>query len=112
MDLGSTMNTDTPSPGTPDPALVLIYEAIADVNPLLPAGQELVAEADASLAKPDGPLDSLGLVNLIVAVEGKVQGAWGRPAGLMAALEIPAEASPFRTVETLRRYLVEEAGND
>lgn len=94
-----------------DTARELIYAALTEVNPLLPAGSEVEPAPDAPLAKPEGPLDSLGLVNLIVAVEGKVQGAWGRSAGLMEALEIPAEDSPFRTVETLQRFLVEGHGS-
>ncbi|TVP56137.1 MAG: hypothetical protein EA351_08780 [Gemmatimonadales bacterium] len=103
------MNAQTPSDETPEVALDLIYVAIGEVNPLLPTGEEITPGPATPLAKPEGPLDSLGLVNLIVAVEGKVQGAWGRSAGLMEALEIPAERSPFRTVETLRRFLVEGA---
>ena len=90
---------------TPDPELALLLDALEQVNLLLPDDEAIAPEPGAPLARPEGPLDSLGLVNLIVAVEERVQREWGGSAGLMEALEIPEESSPFRRVETLAEHL-------
>ena len=90
---------------TPDPELALLLDALEQVNLLLPDDEAIAPEPGAPLARPEGPLDSLGLVNLIVAVEERVQREWGGSAGLMEALEIP-EATVWTRLYHARRELL------
>jgi acyl carrier protein len=46
-----------------------IYKALGDLNKQRPANDQLALSPDTMLVGPDAKLDSLGLVNLIVAVE-------------------------------------------
>lgn len=96
-----------PSSGDPssDPVRDLVHEALAETNALRPEGERVGLQEEAPLAAPEGPLDSLGIVNLVAALEGRVQARWSRSAELMEALGRPLEESPFRTVGTLVEHL-------
>ena len=51
-----------------------------------------------------GKLDSLGLVNLIVAVEQKIQDEFGLTITLATERAMSQENSPFRSVQSLLNY--------
>lgn len=84
----------------------LIFEALDAIRETLPKGTALPATLDAPLLEAaGGALDSLGVVNLMVEVEGRVQSEMGASVSLVPALaELPA-TSPFRSVGTLADYL-------
>ncbi|MCX5900395.1 MAG: acyl carrier protein [Proteobacteria bacterium] len=51
----------------------ILFAAIEEINQQLPSNQTIKAEKSTMLFGKDGVLDSLTLVNLIVAAEQKVQ---------------------------------------
>lgn len=91
-----------------DTAVRLVTEALVEVNRTLDADRELSAAEDSVLVGDGAPLDSLGLINLIVALEARVQETCGVEIGLIEAAGMNAEQSPFRTVRTLVDYLAEQ----
>ena len=54
-----------------------IYIAVDEVNLLLPPGKQMKKAAEVALRGDSSPLDSLGLVNLLLAVERQVEGRFG-----------------------------------
>ena len=99
-----TAGSGASSPG----AVGIVGEALQEVEGLLPPGIVLETGPEAPLAAPEGPLDSLGIVNLVAATEeAAARRGMGR-LGLMEALSLPLEESPFRTVGTLQTWV--EAG--
>jgi acyl carrier protein len=85
--------------------LEAVLSAIRDANAVLPAEASLEVSEQAGLLEPAGRLDSLGLVNLIVAVENRCQELLGTTVGLVDAMQISPDESPFRTVRTLVAHL-------
>jgi acyl carrier protein len=84
----------------------IILEAIREVQDMLPLGATLEAAPEAPLmTTAGGSLDSLGVVNLMVAVESRVEAAFRRSIGLAEALAERPEESPFRTVTTLAEHI-------
>ena len=59
----------------------------------------------ATLFGPDGVLDSVGLLSLVVLLEERVQEATGKPIRLVSASALSAKHSPFRTAESLTDYV-------
>ncbi len=53
--------------------IYLIYGVIDKVNELLPDEQKLTKSENTKLYGTDGQLDSLGMVNFIVALEQKIE---------------------------------------
>ncbi len=93
-------------PGAPSPvAEGIVGEALREVEGLLPPGIVLDTGPEAPLAAPEGPLDSLGIVNLVAAAEEAAAHHGSGPVGLMEALSLPLEESPFRTVGTLQAWV-------
>jgi acyl carrier protein len=82
-----------------------VLEAIRDTNAVLPPDSLLEVSENASLLDSSGKLDSLGLVNLLVAVETRCQTASGRSISLMDSIAASPEESPFRTVQTLVAHI-------
>ncbi len=91
-------------------AATLVGAALHRLAGLLPEGVKLDHEAGQALANPDGPLDSLGIVNLVVALEDEANEAGIGSLGLLDALALPLEESPFRTVGTLQEWVARAGG--
>jgi len=51
----------------------VVFQALAELNRMRPAGKRIPKQMDAALFGPGGPLDSMDLVNLIVGVEQKCE---------------------------------------
>ncbi len=85
--------------------LDVIYSAIDDINLILPGESRLDKSPDCVIIGKDGKLDSLGLINLIVAVEAKIVEKFGVTMTLIDAKTISRENSPLRTVGTLAGYI-------
>ena len=83
----------------------VVFEAVDEVNTLLPKEMQLSKSTDAPLFGPKGNLDSLGLINLMVAVERKLdnQGIANINVADEQAMSRPDEI--FKTVESLMDYI-------
>lgn len=91
-----------------------VFKAIDEVNALSPKEMQLRKSADAPLFGPKGNLDSLGLINLMVATERELESRSGAQVNIAneAAMSRPNEI--FETVNTLVDYIygfLNEKGN-
>jgi len=82
----------------------LVYDAIDIVNQQLPTAKRLSKAPDTVIVGSGGALDSLGVVNFVIAVEDKVAEATGAAVQLLDE-HILVEGSPFHTVGSLARYI-------
>jgi hypothetical protein len=81
-----------------------VFRALDDVNELLGENQ-LVKSRDTVLIGPDACLDSMGFVNLIAAVEERVEEALGADLRLTDR-QGALDAGMLRTVGTLSDYIL------
>jgi acyl carrier protein len=88
-----------------DRALAIVYDAIDVVNRQLPAARRLRKAPETVIVGVGGTLDSLGLVNFVLALEDKVA-ATGTHVALLND-DMLIEDSPLRTVQTVSRYIAE-----
>lgn len=86
--------------------LELIYRAIDDLNVELSEEDQLKKAPDTILFGNSGALDSLGLVNLIIATEQYVDSDLGVAFTLADERAMSQKSSPFRTVGTLADYIL------
>lgn len=82
-----------------------VFSAIDDVNQSLPPEQRIEKAPDTVLFGHGGKLDSLGLVNLIVAIEQEIEASFGTTITLADEKAMSQNNSPFRTVESLVDYI-------
>lgn len=82
-----------------------LFEAVDAVNAQLPRGRRLQRSERAALVGEGSPLDSLGLVTMIVAAEEKMEQAFGVSLTLVDEAARPVEESPFLTLSTLADHL-------
>ncbi|MBK9751000.1 MAG: acyl carrier protein [Chloroflexi bacterium] len=82
-----------------------IYAAIDELNQQLPADKRLSKTPDTVLYAKSGVLDSLGFVNLILAVEESIEDEFGLAVNIADKVATASEANPFRTVATLTEYI-------
>ncbi|HEY2841399.1 MAG TPA: acyl carrier protein [Pirellulales bacterium] len=85
----------------------LIWDAIEEVNALLPEDARIARREDAVLLGAAGGLDSFGLVNLVVALEQRIEDEFGVTLTLADEKAMSHRRSPFRSVQTLREYVAE-----
>ena len=94
-----------------DQALQIVYDAIDLVNPQLPPARRLMKTPQTVIVGPSGQLDSLGIINFLLAIEERASDATGVPVQLLDDTALIAEHERFRTVDALARYL-EGVGRD
>jgi D-alanine--poly(phosphoribitol) ligase subunit 2 len=90
---------------TEEQVLQIVYRAMDDLNPQLPAERRLEKSPDTPLFGRAGRLDSLGLVNLIVAIEQAVEDDLGATVTLADEKAMSQRSSPFRTAGILAAYV-------
>jgi hypothetical protein len=90
-----------PPGGSQERILKALYRAVEQVNRSLPAERRLPAAPGTVLSSG---LDSLGLVNFIVAAEEELMTEFGAEVNLADQQAIAQEPSPFRTLQTLADY--------
>jgi len=88
-----------------DQVLEVLYAALEELNEQLPEEHRLEKSKNTVLFGEAGKLDSLGLVNLIVLVEQKIEETFGRPVTLADERAMSERNSPFRTVDTFADYI-------
>lgn len=89
-----------------DGVVEVIFWAIEDLNQQLPEKDRLEKSLETVLFGKAGKLDSLGFVNLIVAVEQRIQEETGQAIALADERAMSQKESPFRTVDTLANYIM------
>jgi len=85
--------------------IAIIFKVIDELNEMLPADNRLAKSEDTKLSGPGGGLDSLGMVNLIVALEQKLSSLLGDDVNLIDDRAMNQESSPFRTISTLSEFI-------
>jgi len=83
------------------------FAALDEVNRLLPAERKVGKSLDVALLGADSDLDSLGLVNLVVALEQKIDDAFGVSVALVSPESMSRKESPFRNGGALVEYAAE-----
>jgi acyl carrier protein len=83
----------------------LILDALAELNQQLPPEQQLPVSSGTPLFGHAGRLDSLGLVNLILLVEERVQSEFGVEVTLSDDRALSQQDSLFRNVQTLTEHV-------
>jgi acyl carrier protein len=82
-----------------------VYAAIDELNAQRPPHQRLPKALDTALTGEHGPLDSLAFVNLIVALEQRLDAMFGTTMSLLDDERLDPTAGQFRTVQALIDYL-------
>ena len=83
-----------------------IYVAIDEVNEQLPEDQNLEKSLETVLLGSSGKLESINLVNLLVAIEENIEETFGIPISITDERAVSEKNSPFRTVETLCNFML------
>ncbi len=81
-----------------------VLDAIDEINAQQPAGKVVKKSLDAVLYGAGGGFDSLGLVNVVVAVEERVE-AFAGPVTIADDRAMSREHSPFATPGALIDYV-------
>jgi acyl carrier protein len=82
-----------------------LYAAVDETNALRPGEPPLEKSTDTALFGSASALDSLGLVNFVVAAEQKIEAAFELPIVLADDRALGREPSPFRTIGSLAEYV-------
>jgi acyl carrier protein len=82
-----------------------VFAAIDEVNEALPENGQIEKAHSAAIFGESGVLDSLGLVNLIVAVEQAIEDEFDESITLADEKAVSQRNSPFRTVGSLIDYV-------
>jgi D-alanine--poly(phosphoribitol) ligase subunit 2 len=85
-----------------------INSAVDDLNEVLDPEERLDKSPDVALTGKDARVDSLGLVNLIVLVEEKIQQRFGVGITLVDERAMSQSQSPFRTLGSLAEFVEEQ----
>lgn len=88
-----------------DRLLNMMFAVVDELNRQLPAGHHVAKEIDAALVGDNGCLDSLGLVNFVVAVEQNVEREYGKAVSLTDPDVMERWSDIFQTLGTLCEYL-------
>ena len=83
-----------------------IYAAIDEVNEQLPDDQNLEKSLETVLLGSSGKLESVNLVNLLVAIEENIEETFDIPISITDERAVSEKNSPFRTVETLCNFML------
>ncbi len=84
----------------------VILETVDEFNDLFPE-QRIDKSTHAVVYGESGSLDSLGLVNFIVAIEEKLEEVFGVTLTLADEKAMSRKNSPFRTIESLAQYVTQ-----
>ena len=95
-----------------DTALAAIKEAVAEVNLSRPEGGRISDDPDAVLFGDGGAVDSVGLVNLVMAAEAHLADATGLDLVLASEAAMSRKRSPYRSLRALAEYAVEVAESE
>lgn len=86
-------------------SLELVYKAIDEVNAQNPDAPQIEKGPETALLEEGSGVDSLALVNLVVAIEQVVYDETGESISVAEESVVSSTDSPFRTVGTLADHL-------
>jgi len=95
----------------PDRILGAIYRAIDELNMTQPMEGKVSKSPEAALAAPAGPLDSLGLVNLVVETEQQIEDEFRVAINLADQQAASASQNPLASVQSLADYIRSKLGD-
>src|ERR1700730_7935417 len=84
----------------------LVLRAIRNLNLARTPKEQLAVSSDAAIFGPESPLDSLGLVSLLMDIEEALSES-GFAVTLSDARAMSRKVSPFRNVPSLAEYIAE-----
>lgn len=84
----------------------VIFNSIGEINSVLPADKHLDKNENTVLYGQKSKLDSLGLVNLIVEVEQRLEDELGISVDLTDEKALSQKNSPFISVKSLTEYIL------
>ena len=87
-----------------DQVMQCVLEAVAELNEQLEPGRRLDVAPETTLLGASSSIDSLGLVNLILLVEEKLEEGFDQPLSLSDEKAMSQTKSPFRSVRSLAEY--------
>ncbi len=90
-----------------DQIIKIILQAIEQLNMSREPDQQLTVEPEAAIFGADSPLDSLGLVALVIDIEEALADE-GAEVSLSDEKTMSQKQSPFRTVTTLAAFIEEK----
>lgn len=85
--------------------LDIIYNAIDQLNDQSDDGEKIIKQPETRLFGGDGGIDSLDLVNLVVAIEHHIEDTTGSSVVLVDESTMAMENNPFHSVATLATHL-------
>lgn len=88
-------------------ALRAVQNAVAEINLSRPDDQQLSPDPDAVLFGDGSGLDSVGLVNVVMAAEQYVGDETGSDIVLASEAAMSRKRSPYRSLRALAEYAVE-----
>ncbi len=91
--------------GDTDRVTLLIIEAVSEYIDQIDSDQSTALSPETRLFGANSVLDSLGLVSVLVAVEEKVLDEFDRDLCVSDDRALSQPESPYRTVDSLRRYV-------
>ena len=80
-----------------------LYEAIDDVNSMLPNGQKLECSGALVLHGPGSLLDSITFINFLIAAEDRMAGTFGLSPQFTVLFET-TDPERYRTLEDFARF--------
>ncbi len=86
-------------------ALEILYSAIDELNEQLEEEDRIDKALDSPIMGAEAGLDSLTLVNLVVAIEQEVLAQTGQTVVLVDEDAMGADAHPFRNVSSLASHI-------
>ncbi len=85
--------------------LELIYAAADDIEARSATGEPLQKSPETPLLSGSEGVDSLTLVNLVVAIEERLYSSTGKTVTLVDEDSLAQEKNPFRNIGTLSEYV-------
>ncbi len=92
-----------------DTALKAITNAVAEINAGLADDKQISSGADDVLFGADSALDSVGLVNVVMAAEQHIGDESGEDIVLASEAAMSRKRSPYRSIRALAEFAVETA---
>ena len=89
-----------------DKILKGIYDAVDEVNEQLPEGQTLEKSPDTVLLGESGKLESIDLVNILVATEENIEEAFGMPISITDERAVSETNSPFTKMLIIIKLII------
>ena len=83
----------------------VIFDSIDEMNEQLDAEDRLTKSDNTILFSPGSKLDSMGLVNLVIAVEQNIEEEFGVIITIADERAMSQKNSPFRSVASLTNYI-------